>query len=96
MRSKFIGEQLSECVSSFDVRDQILLMGDLNVMVSDVEVESITGRHGVFSIKNGNEQPMEWCAEKGLLNGNSLFKKWDKYTRELKKWSLGIIGLHIN
>ncbi|XP_071539225.1 craniofacial development protein 2-like [Panulirus ornatus] len=76
-------EQLNECVSGFDARDRVIMMGDLNAKVSNVAVEGIIGIHGVFSVVNGNgEELVDLCAEKGLMIGNTWFKKQDihKYT----------------
>ncbi|XP_071512677.1 uncharacterized protein [Panulirus ornatus] len=76
-------EQLNECVSGFDARDRVIVMGDLNAKVSNVAVEGIIGIHGVFSVVNGNgEELVDLCAEKGLMIGNTWFKKRDihKYT----------------
>ncbi|XP_071529497.1 craniofacial development protein 2-like [Panulirus ornatus] len=76
-------EQLNECVSGFDARDRVIVMGDLNAKVSNVAVEGIIGMHGVFSVVNGNgEELVDLCAEKGLMIGNTWFKKRDihKYT----------------
>ena len=36
-------EGLSECVDSFDERERILVLGDLNATMSDEVVEGITG-----------------------------------------------------
>lgn len=49
-------EHLRECVSSIDVEDEVLVMGDMNAKVNNMTVEVLTGGHGVFSIMNGNEQ----------------------------------------
>lgn len=43
------------------------MMGDLNMTVSNVAVESITEGHWVFSKVNGSgEQLLELCAENGV------------------------------
>lgn len=42
-----IQEQLSEYVHNFDVRDWVLVTGDLNVKVSAVAVEGIMGTWGI-------------------------------------------------
>ncbi|XP_071512709.1 craniofacial development protein 2-like [Panulirus ornatus] len=76
-------EQLNERVSGFDARDRVIVMGDLNAKVSNVAVEGIIGIHGVFSVVNRNgEEFVDLCAEKGLVIGNTWFKKRDihKYT----------------
>lgn len=49
------------CVSSFDVRDQVLVMVDLNAKVSNVAIEDLIVVHGVFSNMNGNEELVELC-----------------------------------
>ncbi|XP_071547063.1 craniofacial development protein 2-like [Panulirus ornatus] len=76
-------EQLNECVSGFDAQDWVIVMGDFDAKVSNVAVEGIIGIHGVFSVVNGNgEELVDLCAEKGLVIGNTWFKKRDihKYT----------------
>lgn len=51
-------------------------MGDLKAKVRAVAVEVIIRMHWVSSIKNGyGEQIVELCAEKGVMKGNSLFKR---------------------
>ena len=40
-------EGLGECVGSFDERERILVLGDLNSRVGDEVVDGITGAYGV-------------------------------------------------
>lgn len=57
--------QLSDCVSSFDVRDQVLVMGNSNAKLSNSAVKSKMWGEGVFSKVNGcSEDLVELCGEK--------------------------------
>lgn len=75
-------EELSECVSGFEQSVRIVVLGDMNARVGNVEMEGVIGKFGVPGVNWAGERMVEFCAESGLIVGNTWFKKKlvNKYT----------------
>ena len=60
----------------------VVLLGDLNARVGDVEVEGVVGKYGVPGENESGERLLDMCVEQELAIGNSFFKKKgiNKYT----------------
>ena len=75
---------LSECVESLKMRNNVVLLGDLNARVGDEVIEGICGKHGVAGRNESGELLLNVCSEHELVVGNTFFKKRliNKYTWE--------------
>ena len=62
---------------------RVIVMGDMNGWVGDVECEGIIGKHGVPGVNDNGERVVDFCAEKEFCIGNTYFehKNIHKYTR---------------
>ena len=80
-RTSFWNE-LSECVRIVKVRENVVVLGDLNARVGDLEIENVVGMHGVPGTNESGEQLVGMCMEHELVIGNTWFRKKDinKYT----------------
>ena len=80
-RERFWSE-LSECVASLGRNNNVVVLGDLNARVGDVELEGVVGKYGVPERNASGESLLNMCVENDLIVGNSLFKKRaiNKYT----------------
>ena len=76
--------ELGECIGSFQDRENIVLMGDLNARVGDVAIDGIIGKFGVEGINESGSFLIDTCCEHQLTIGNTFFKKKEchKYTWE--------------
>ncbi len=66
---------LNECLESFGVNVNIILLGDLNARVGDEHVVGITGKYGVPDRNWNGEKVLEMCMERELTIMNTMFKK---------------------
>ncbi len=66
---------LNECVESFSVNVNIILLGDLNAIVGDEHVVGTTGKYGVPDRNWNGEKLLEMCMERELTIMNTMFKK---------------------
>src|ERR1700755_3177614 len=75
-------ESLSECVGSFDGRDHVCLLGDLNARVGVRRVNRVIGPFGVDGENENGIEMVGMCAARGLMIGNTWFenKENHKYT----------------
>ena len=57
-------------------------MGNLNARVGDTARDGVSGVHGVPEINESGEYVLDVCEERGLVIGNTHFKKinFHKYT----------------
>ena len=82
-------EELSECIGSFEERERVVVLGDLNARVGEEPVEGVIGEFGVPGVNENGEKLVDLCIERELVIGNTWFKKRDihKYT-----WESGVDG----
>ena len=75
-------ESLNECVSKFGDNVRVVVLGDLNARVGAEPVEDVIGKFGVPGRNESGEELVGMCLERGLVIGNTWFKKKDinKYT----------------
>ena len=57
------------------VRENVVVLGDLNARVGDLEIENVVGMHGVPGTNEGGEQLLGMCMEHELVIGNTWFRK---------------------
>ena len=82
-------ESLHECLDGFGERDMVVVCGDMNAKVGDVEIDGVIGKFGVPGVNASGEYLLSLCMERGLIVGNTWFKKRrvNKYT-----WVSGVDG----
>ena len=75
-------EDLNECVKECRADEKVVVLGDMNAKVGEHEIDGITGKYGVPGVNENGERLVELCAERGLIVGNTWFKKREnqKYT----------------
>ena len=73
-RNNFL-ESLRECVNDFRADENVVLLGDLNARVGDVDMDCLIGMFVVPGVNDCGERLIEMCSELGLLIGNACFKK---------------------
>ena len=80
-RTRFWNE-LSDCVRKVRGNANVVVLGDLNARVGDVEIDNVIGMHGVPGVNDSGEQLVGLCMEHELVIGNTWFRKKDinKYT----------------
>ena len=72
-RTNFWNE-LSECVRLVKVRENVVVLGDLNSRVDDLEIENVVGVHGLPGTNESGEQLVGMCMEHELVIGNTWFR----------------------
>src|ERR1044072_6213730 len=82
-------ESLCECVGRFDGGDRVCFLGNLNVRVGVRRVNRVIGPFGVEGVNENGTEMFGMCAARGLMIGNTWFKKKEnhKYT-----WVSGVNG----
>ena len=80
-RANFWNE-LTVCVEDLSVRNYVVVLGDLNARVGDIEVDGVVGKFGVPGRNESGEKLLNMCLEQELTISNSYFKKKliNKYT----------------
>ena len=60
----------------------VVVLGDLNARVGDVEIEGVVGKYGVPGRNESGESLIQMCLVNEMSVGNTFFKKKDinKYT----------------
>lgn len=82
-KNDFWDEQ-SEYSNDFRADEIVAVLGDLNAMVGEFEIEGVTGMYRVLGVSESGQRLIEMCSVLRLLIGNTFFKKQmiHKYTRE--------------
>jgi len=75
-KEKVFGNCLGS-VRNFRERERVIVMGDLNARVGDTARVGVSGVHGIPGVNENGEYLLEMCEERGLVIGNTLFKKTD-------------------
>ena len=77
-------EEMSVCMRGFNAGENVVVLGDLNARVGDVEIDGVIGKFGVPGVNESGMRLVELCMERELLIGNTCFKKRmiHKYTWE--------------
>jgi hypothetical protein len=77
-------ETLSECVNGFEQIERIIVLGDMNAQVGDLELEEVIGEFGVPGVNWAGRRMVRFCTEAGLIAGSTWFKKKqvNKHTSE--------------
>ena len=75
-------DELASCVEGLSGRNYVVVLGDLNARVGELEIEGVLGKYGVPGENESGERLLDMCVEKELAVGNSFFKKKviNKYT----------------
>ena len=71
---------LDDCLQSFGVNVNIVLLGKLNARVGDEVVEDLVGRHDVTWGNENGERKVELCVERELMVGNAYVQE-EGYTK---------------
>ena len=68
-------DDLNETMNKITSHDITMVMWDMNAKIEDdnTDVEDIMGKHSIGTINNNGERLLEFCVEKGLVSGGSLF-----------------------
>ena len=74
--------ELERCVDSLKRNNYVVVLGDLNARVGDVELEGVVGKHGVPGENDSGRNLLNMCVVNELVVGNTYFKKKEinKYT----------------
>jgi exonuclease III len=68
-------EALSECVSGLEQSVRMVVLGDMNARVGNMEIEGVSRKSGVHGVNWASERNLEFCAGSGLIVGTTWFKK---------------------
>ncbi|WP_340581677.1 hypothetical protein, partial [Klebsiella pneumoniae] len=66
---------LSECVGAFEPSERVIVVGDLNAKVGEAFREGVVGNFRLPVVNENGEHLIELCIERGLVIGNTYFKK---------------------
>ena len=77
-------EELNECFEGLGEKEVVLVLGDMNAKVGNIERAGVVGKFGVPGINANGDSLVEMCAERGMVVGNTWFEKKliNKYTYE--------------
>ena len=75
-RTSFWNE-LNDCVRQVKERENVVVLGDLNARVGDLQIENVVGMYGVPGTNESGEQLVGMCMEHELVIGNTWFRKKD-------------------
>ena len=68
-------------MDGLSTRNYVVVLGDLNAIVGDGELEGVIEKYGVSGENESGERLLDMCVEQELAIGNSFVKKGiNKYT----------------
>jgi len=75
-------KEMSECIESFGVNVNVIVLGDLNARVGDEVIDGVVGKFGVPGRNESGECLIDMCLEQEMIVGNTCFKK-----KNVNKWT---------
>ena len=67
-------------MQSFNVRERVMVLKDMNAKVGNVRIEGITGSFGVPGVDENGESLIDMCSTRERVVGGTFFKK-EVYTQ---------------
>ena len=82
---------LTACVDSLNIKNHVVVLGDLNARVGNERIDGVVGGHGVPGRNESGNRLINMCMESEMMIGNSVFKKKWKYKYTWIRQERGII-----
>ena len=68
-------EELNEYLSGFEADESVVLLGNLNARVRELELQGVTWKFEVPGVNESGKRLIGMCGGLGLLIGSRCFKK---------------------